>query len=175
MIPKLSNLKIVMGYWNENSDSCFCFNNSKQCSNWIILVSFCSSHLAIKIATMLILKKWCKNWFFCKNSKKVCVLQRRACNKFKRNYLENYNDSEHAVKIKMKAFGVHLRDNISRFRTWKIFFSRARQNLANIKVGCSKQFLKPFPTKFSKTENSFRSLEGVLPPFLSHFRYLKRV
>src|ERR1700761_8785218 len=26
----------------------FRFNNPKQCSNWIILVSFCSSHLAIK-------------------------------------------------------------------------------------------------------------------------------
>src|SRR6185437_12527675 len=25
----------------------FRFNNPKQCSNWIILVSFCSSHLAI--------------------------------------------------------------------------------------------------------------------------------
>ena len=29
-------------------DSCFRFNNPKQCSNWIILMSFCSSHLAIK-------------------------------------------------------------------------------------------------------------------------------
>src|ERR1700744_1353617 len=47
MTPKLSNLKIVLGYWNENSDSCFRFNNPKQFSNWIILVSFCSSHLAI--------------------------------------------------------------------------------------------------------------------------------
>src|SRR6185437_9598634 len=26
----------------------FRFNNPKQCSNWMILVSFCSSHLAIK-------------------------------------------------------------------------------------------------------------------------------
>ena len=31
---------------------------------------------------------------------KVCVLQRRAYNKFKRNYLENYNNSEHAIKTK---------------------------------------------------------------------------
>src|SRR5207249_1542175 len=29
-------------------DQGFRFNNLKQCSNWIILVSFCSSHLAIK-------------------------------------------------------------------------------------------------------------------------------
>src|SRR3569833_8385 len=36
--------------------------------------------------------------------KKVCVLQRRACNKFKRNYLANYNDSEHAVKTKNATF-----------------------------------------------------------------------
>jgi hypothetical protein len=36
--------------------------------------------------------------------KKVCVLQRRACNNFKRNYLENYNDSEHAVKTKNAPF-----------------------------------------------------------------------
>ena len=86
MTPKLSNLNIVLSYWNENSDSCFRFNNPKQCSNWIILVSFGSFHLAIKIATMFILwnlKNWCKNRFFCKKFKKVCVLQRRACNKFK--------------------------------------------------------------------------------------------
>ena len=36
--------------------------------------------------------------------KKVCVLQRSACNNFKRNYLENYNDSEHAVKTKNAPF-----------------------------------------------------------------------
>src|SRR3954467_1818809 len=38
---------------------------------------------------------------------KVCVLQRRACiqiQNFKRNYLENYNDSEHAVKTKNAPF-----------------------------------------------------------------------
>ena len=39
-----------------------------------------------------------------KKFKKVCVLQRRACNKFKRNYLENYNDSEDAVKTKNAPF-----------------------------------------------------------------------
>ena len=41
---KLSNLNIVLGYWNENPDSCFRFNNPKQFSNSIILVPFCSSH-----------------------------------------------------------------------------------------------------------------------------------
>ena len=103
MTPKLSNLKIVWGYWKNSDDSCFRFNNPKQCSNWIIFVSCCSSHLAIKIVTMFILwkfKNWCKNRIFRKNFKKVCVLQRWACSKFKRNYLENYNDSEHAVKTK---------------------------------------------------------------------------
>ena len=48
LTQKLSNLKIVLGYWNENPDSCFRFNNPKQLSNWIIFMSFCSSHLAIK-------------------------------------------------------------------------------------------------------------------------------
>ena len=51
----------------------FRVNNPKQCSKRIILVSFCSSHLAIQIATMFILwkfKNWCKNRFFRKNSKK---------------------------------------------------------------------------------------------------------
>src|SRR3569833_1363555 len=45
-----------------------------------------------------------KNRFIRKQFKKVCVLQRRACNKFKRNYLENYNNSEHAVKTKNGPF-----------------------------------------------------------------------
>ena len=48
MTSKWYNLKIVSGYWNENSDSCFRFNNPKQFSNWIILVPLCSSPLAIK-------------------------------------------------------------------------------------------------------------------------------
>src|SRR6185437_13726936 len=73
MTPKLSNLNIVLGYLNENSDSCFRFNNPKQCSNWIILVSFCSSHLAIKnyykVHFMKIEKIDAKINFFTKNSK----------------------------------------------------------------------------------------------------------
>src|SRR6185437_6009150 len=107
MTPKLSNLNIVLGYLNENSDSCFRFNNPKQCSNWIILVSCYSSHLAIKILQCSFyenLKNKCKNRFFRKKFKKVCVLQRRACDKFKRNYLENYNGSEHAEKTKNAPF-----------------------------------------------------------------------
>ena len=67
MTPKLS--KIVLGYWNENSDSCFRFNNSKQFSNWIIFVSFCSFHLSIKnIYNVHIMKKF-KNRFSAKNPK----------------------------------------------------------------------------------------------------------
>ena len=69
MTPKLSNLKIVLGYWNENIDQYFRFNNPKQCSNWIILVSFCSSHLAIKNCFNVFLCR-CKIDFSAKNSKK---------------------------------------------------------------------------------------------------------
>src|SRR6185437_2924023 len=111
MTRKLSNLNIVLGYRNENSDSCFRFNNPKQCSNWIILVSFCSSHLAIKncynVHLMKIEKIDAKIYFSSKKFKKVCVLQRRACTQienFKRNSLENYNDSEYAVKTKNAPF-----------------------------------------------------------------------
>ena len=74
MTRKLSNLKIVLGYWNENMNQNFRFNNPKQCSNWIILVSFCSSHLAIKncynVHLMKILKIDAKIDFSAKNSKK---------------------------------------------------------------------------------------------------------
>ena len=45
--------------------------------------------------------------FSVKIFKKVYVLQRRACTQiqnFKRNYLKNYNDSEHAVKTQMLHF-----------------------------------------------------------------------
>ena len=52
---------------------------------------------------------------FRKKFKKVCVLQRRACNKFKRNYLENYNDSEHVVKTKNAPFFM-IFPNISFFK-----------------------------------------------------------
>src|SRR3954463_7526048 len=49
---------------------------------------------------------------FRKKFQKVCVLQRRACNKFKRNYLENYNDSEHAVKTKNAPYFINFRISI---------------------------------------------------------------
>ena len=108
MTPKLSNLSSVLGYWNENMNQNFRFNNPKQCSNWIILVSFYSSHLAIKIATMFILWKFKKlmqkSIFPQKNSKKFVHYNEELVKNFKRNYLENYNDSEHAVKIKNAPF-----------------------------------------------------------------------
>ena len=67
----------TLSYWNENSDSCFRFNNPKQCSNGIILVSFCSSHLAIQIATMFILwklkKSMQKSSFPQKIQKSLCI------------------------------------------------------------------------------------------------------
>src|SRR3569623_981955 len=83
------------------------FNNAKQCSNWIILVSFCSSHLAIQNCDndhFMKIKKLMQKSIFPQKNQKICILQRRACNKFKRNYLENYNDSEHAVKTKNAPF-----------------------------------------------------------------------
>ena len=104
MIPKLSNLKIVLGYWNENSDSCFRFNNPKQFSNWIILISFCSSHLSIKNYSYNVhfikFKKWIKN------SKKFVYYNENmnTNSNFKSNYLENYNDSEIVVKTKNTQF-----------------------------------------------------------------------
>ena len=73
-------------------------------------MSFCSSHLAIKNCYnvhFMKIKKLMQNRFFRKKFKKVCVLQRRVCTQiqnFKRNYLENYNDSEHDVKTKNAPF-----------------------------------------------------------------------
>ena len=110
MTPKLSNLNIVLGYRNENPDSCFRLNNPKQCSNWIIFVSFCSPHLAIQIATMFILWKFKrlmqKSIFPQKIQKSLCTTTKSLYtnSNFKRNYLENYNDSEHAVKTKNAPF-----------------------------------------------------------------------
>src|SRR6185437_8583615 len=48
-----------------------------------------------------------KNRFFRKKIQKSLCIKRRACTQiqnFKRNYLENYNDSEHAVKTKNAPF-----------------------------------------------------------------------
>ena len=106
MTPKLSSLNIVLSYWNENMNQNFRFNNPKQFSNWIILMSFCSSHLVIKNWYNIHYENL-KNRFLRKKFKKVCVLQRRACTQiqnFKHNYLKNYNDSVHAVKTKNASF-----------------------------------------------------------------------
>ena len=91
--------------------------NNVQIDNFgvILFVSF-----SYKNCTMFILwkfKKLIQNQFFCKKFKKVCVLQRRACNKFKRNYLENYNDSEHAVKTKNSPFFMNF-TNIKKMATF---------------------------------------------------------
>src|ERR1700761_7183444 len=88
----------------------FRFNNLKQCSNWIILMSFCSSHLAIKncynVHFMKIEKIDAKIDFSAKNSKKFVYYNEELVHKFKISfhYLENYNDSEHAVKTKNASF-----------------------------------------------------------------------
>ena len=81
----------------------FRFNNPKQCSNWIILVPFCSSHLAIKncynVHFMKIEKIDAKIDFSAKNSKKFVYYNENMSNS-----LEDYNDSEHAVKTKNALF-----------------------------------------------------------------------
>src|SRR3569623_918955 len=82
----------------------------------ILFVSFSYKQL-LQCSLYENLKNRCKNRFFRKKFKKVCVLQRRACTQnqnFKRNYLENYNDSEHAVKTKNAPFFMIL-PNISFF------------------------------------------------------------
>ena len=86
MIPKLSNLSIVLCYWNENMNQGFRFNNPKQCSNWIILVSFCSSYLAIKLLQCSFYenwKNWCKNRFFRKKFKKFMYYNEELVYRFK--------------------------------------------------------------------------------------------
>src|SRR3569623_1330232 len=55
----------------------FCFNNPKQCSNWIMLVSFCSSHLAIRNCYNVLLRKlkklMQKSIFLQKIQKSLCI------------------------------------------------------------------------------------------------------
>src|SRR6185312_12360273 len=95
----------------------FRFNNPKQSSNWIILVSFCSSHLAIKNCYNVHLMKTekidAKIDFSAKKLKQVCVLQRKH-----EQFLENYNDSEHAVKTKNAPFFVNF-PNFN--KNWQLF------------------------------------------------------
>src|SRR3569623_1269555 len=52
------------------------------------------------------LKNRCKNRFFRKNSKKFVYYNEKLVtnSKFQTQYLENYNDSEHAVKTKNAPF-----------------------------------------------------------------------
>ena len=45
---KIIQFEHCFGLLKRKHESEFLFNNPKQCSNWIILVLFCSSHLAIK-------------------------------------------------------------------------------------------------------------------------------
>src|SRR3569833_3358056 len=54
-----------------------------QCSNWIILVSFCSSHLAIKNCYNVHYMKIEKIDFFAKNSKKFVYYNEELVHKFK--------------------------------------------------------------------------------------------
>ena len=56
-----------------------------------------------KIATMFILWKFKKSIFTQKIQKSFCTTT-KSLYKFKRNYLENYNDSERAVKTKNASF-----------------------------------------------------------------------
>ena len=87
MTSKLYNLNIVLGYWNENMNQNFRFNNPKQFSIWIILVSFCSSRLAIKncynVHLMKIEKIDAKIDFSVKNSKKFVYYNEELVHKFK--------------------------------------------------------------------------------------------
>ena len=75
------------GLLNENMNQNFRFNNPKQCSNWIILVSFCSSHLAIKncynVHFMKIEKIDAKIDFSAKNSKKFVYYNEELVHKCK--------------------------------------------------------------------------------------------
>ena len=57
----------------------FRFNNPKQFSNWIILVSFCSSYLAIKNCYNVHFMKIEKIDFSAKNSKKFVYYNENMC------------------------------------------------------------------------------------------------
>jgi hypothetical protein len=81
-------------------------------------VSFRSSHLAIKncynVHFMKILKIDPKIDCFAKNSKKFVYYNEELVQNFKLNYLENYNNSEHALKTKNAPFFM-IFPNISLF------------------------------------------------------------
>ena len=109
----------------ENSDSCFRFNNPKQCSNWIILGVILFVSFSYKQLLQCSFYENLKNRFFRKKFKKVCVLQRKHVQNFKCNYLENYNDSEHAVKTKNVPFFMNF-PNIN--KNWATFPTRLQIN-----------------------------------------------
>ena len=120
MTQKLSNLNIVLGYWNENMNQNFRFNNPKQCSNWIILVSFYLSCRVIKNAIFIfficsmILSYFLLNtqndWFREKTIVQAFVVIHKISKivNFTRDSLENYNDSEHGVKTKNAPFFMNV-------------------------------------------------------------------
>ena len=105
----------------------FRFNSPKQCSNWIILMSFCSPHLAIKNCYNVHLWKFKKSIFPQKIQKSLCITT-KICTQiqnFKRNSLENYNDSEHAVKTKNAPFFINflnINKNANFFPHWTGLF-----------------------------------------------------
>ena len=68
----------------------------------ILFVSFSYKKL-LNVHFMKIEKIDAKIDFSAKNSKSLCITT-KSMNNFKRNYLENYNDSEHAVKTKNAPF-----------------------------------------------------------------------
>ena len=72
----------------------------------ILFVSF-SYKNCYNVHFIKILKIAAKIDFSAKNSKKF-VYYNENMNNFKRNYLENYNDSEHAVKTKNAPFFVNF-------------------------------------------------------------------
>ena len=79
----------------------------------ILFVSF-SYKNCYNVHFMKIEKIDAKIDFSAKNSKKFVYYNEELVTNFKRNYLENYNDSEHAVKTKNAPFFM-IFPNISYF------------------------------------------------------------
>jgi hypothetical protein len=63
-----------------------------------------------------------KNRFFRKKFKSLCITTKKCSQiqNFKCNYLENYNDSERAVKTKNAQFVMNFLPNIN--TKWQLFF-----------------------------------------------------
>ena len=122
------------------------------------------------------LKNRCKNRFFRKKFKKVCVLQRRACNKFKRDYLENYNDSEHAVKTKNAPFFMNFL-NIN--KNWQIFSHYTgflRIYLSTFLTPISTVLSKALIKKIKKLKKSFDNFtDSKLTSALLEIKLINRI